>query len=234
MSDTELVDVATLPQWLRRLATAARDVDPANLLRHVAPQDGSGRASAVLIVFSEGPDGPSVLLIERSADLRKHAGQVAFPGGALDATDPTHVFAALREAQEEVGLEPTAVQIVSELPAVFIPPTGFVVTPVLAWWPEPRELSAVDPAEVARVANVALAELADPANRFVIRHPAGYVSPGFTAGGLFVWGFTALLLDRLLELGGWARPWDTEATRDFPPDFPGRPSWAATVTPEDG
>ena len=234
MNDSEPVDPAALPQWLRRLAAAARDVVPADILRHVPPEDGSGRESAVLIVFSDGADGPSVLLIERSADLRKHAGQVAFPGGAVDASDATHVFAALREAEEEVGLDPASVQIVSQLPAVFIPPTGFLVTPVLAWWPDPHEVAPVDSAEVARVANVALDELADPANRFVIRHPAGYVSPGFDAGGLFIWGFTALLLDRLLELGGWARPWDTEATRDFPPDFAGRPSWAATVTPEDG
>src|SRR5690348_12251421 len=104
-------------------------------MHYLPPEDGSARESAVLIVFSDAADGPSVLLIERSADLRKHAGQVAFPGGALDATDETHVLAALREAEEEVGLDPESVQIVSQLPALFIPPSGFLVTPVLAWWP---------------------------------------------------------------------------------------------------
>lgn len=226
MSESEFVDVTHLPVWLRQLASAAREIAPGDLMHYLPPDDGSARESAVLIVFSEAADGPSVLLIERSADMRKHAGQVAFPGGAVDASDETHVLAALREAEEEVGLDPESVQIVSQLPALFIPPSGFLVTPVVAWWPDPHPVAAVDPAEVARVANVPLAELADPLNRFVVRHPAGFASPGFQAGGLFIWGFTALLLDRLLDLGGWARPWDAAIERDFPPDFAGRPRWA--------
>lgn len=228
----EFIDVARLPQWLRQLAEAARTVTPSDLMKYLPPDDGSARESAVLIVFSEGQHGPSVLLIERSAQLRKHAGQVAFPGGAVDATDETHILAALREAEEEVGLDPASVRIVSQLPALFIPPSGFLVTPVLAWWPAPHDVAPVDSAEVALVVNVALTALADPANRFVVRHPAGFASPGFQAGGLFVWGFTALLLDRLLELGGWARPWDETVTREFPPDFAGRPPWAEPSAPE--
>jgi 8-oxo-dGTP pyrophosphatase MutT (NUDIX family) len=175
----------------------------------------------VLIAFAEGPKGPSVLLIERAADLRKHAGQVAFPGGTLDPTDASLNAAALREAEEEVGLDPATVRIVAELPAIFIPVSGFVVTPVLAWWETPHEVGPVDAAEVAKVALVPIAELADPANRFRVTHPSGWTGPAFEAGGLFVWGFTAGLLDRMLEFGGWARPWDENRLRPLPPLFGG-------------
>ena len=74
----------------------------------------------------------------------------------------------------------------------------------------------VDVAEVARVALVPVAELADPANRFTVRHPSGFVGAGFTAGVLFIWGFTAGLLDRLLFFGGWAQPWDESIRRPLP------------------
>jgi 8-oxo-dGTP pyrophosphatase MutT (NUDIX family) len=206
-----------LPDWFEPLATRAREIDGRDLSRFLPPDDGSGRASAVLIALTGTDAGPAVLLIERAADLRKHAGQVAFPGGSLDPTDASLEAAALREAQEEVGLDPASVEVVTELPALFIPVSGFVVTPVLAWWRAPHAVRAVDPAEVAQVALVPLAELADPANRFRVRHPSGLVGPGFAAGGLFVWGFTAGLLDRVLSFGGWERPWDSSVERELPP-----------------
>lgn len=215
------VDLAELPDWLRPLARAARTVSAEDLSRFVPPDDGSGRASAVLITLTETPTGPSVLLIQRAAGLRRHAGQVAFPGGAVEPVDPTHVRAALREAEEEVGLDPAGVRIVAELPAIFLPPSGFVVTPVLAWWPDWRELHPTDHGEVAAVAAAPIAELADPANRFSVPHPSGWVGPGFAVGGMFIWGFTAGLVDRLLALGGWAREWDRSVQRPLPPEVGG-------------
>jgi hypothetical protein len=78
----------------------------------------------------------------------------------------------------------------------------------------------VDPQEVARVARVPIADLADPANRFRAVHPSGFTGPAFRASGLFVWGFTAGLLDRLLALTGWERPWDQTRLQavPMPPD----------------
>jgi 8-oxo-dGTP pyrophosphatase MutT (NUDIX family) len=205
-----------LPHWLRPLAEVAQDIDGTELSRFLPPDDGSGRQSAVLMAFADGPRGPAVLLIERAADMRKHPGQVAFPGGSLDPTDASLDAAALREAHEEVGLDPASVRVVADLPAIFIPVSEFVVTPVLAWWEHPHPVRPMDPAEVARVELVPIAELTDPANRFRVTHPSGWLGPAFEAGGLFVWGFTAGLLDRLLEFGGWARPWDDTRRRPLP------------------
>jgi 8-oxo-dGTP pyrophosphatase MutT (NUDIX family) len=207
--------VDALPAWLGPLAVAARDVRAEQSSRFLPPAEG-GRPSAVLILFGEGPDGPDLLVIERSHDVRSHAGQPAFPGGALDRTDGGPVAAALREAVEETGLDPAGVEVFATLPALFLPPSGFVVTPVLGWWRAPSPVGVVDAREVASVHRIPVAALTDPANRLRVRHPSGYVGAAFAVSGLLVWGFTAGLIDRLLRLAGWERPWDTARIEDFP------------------
>ena len=214
-------DRAGVPDWLRPLVTALPGVSGEQLSRFLPPSTG-GRHSAVLVLFGEGERGPDVLLIERAHTMRSHAGQPAFPGGALDPEDgaptgPGPVAAALREAQEEVGLDPTSVDVLGQHPALFLPPSGFVVHPVVAHWRAPHPVGVVDAEEVAAVLRVPLAELADPARRLQVRHPSGWTGPAFEAGELLVWGFTAGLLDKLLELGGWARPWDTDRRRSLDP-----------------
>ena len=207
---------------------AARDHTLAGALPHVRleqlsaarpPADGPRRRAAVLVLFGQDDvtGGPDLLLIERAATMRSHAGQPAFPGGAVDPGDDGPVAAALREAQEEVGLEPATVHVLGTLPDLWLPPSGFVVTPVVGWWREPHPVRVVDAAEVAAVARVPLSRLTDPEHRVRVRHPSGWVGPAFDTGGMLVWGFTAGVLDALLRLGGWERPWDRGRTRALDP-----------------
>jgi 8-oxo-dGTP pyrophosphatase MutT (NUDIX family) len=206
-----------VPGWLRDLADAASKMEINPLAQ---PPARGGRASAVLVLFADSDDPadashPDLLFIQRSADLRLHAGQPAFPGGAIDADDDGPIAAALREAAEEVGVDPAGVDVVGTLPELFIPRTGFRVVPVLAWWRRPCAVAPVDPAEVAAVERVSVSELADPKTRVTVRGPAGFLSPAFRVKGMLIWGFTALLVDRLLALAGWERPWDTAKIIDL-------------------
>lgn len=208
---------APVPGWLRGIVEAAADLRAEQLLREPVPQDGDGRAAAVLMLFGESAEhGADVLLIERASGLRSHAGTPAFPGGVIDPGDHGPVGAALREAHEETGLDPAGVDVLATLPELWLRAGGYVVAPVLAWWREPSAVRVVDHAEVAAVHRVPLALLVDPANRLRVRHPSGYVGQAFRVGNLLVWGFTAALLGGLLEAGGLARPWDRDRVESLP------------------
>jgi 8-oxo-dGTP pyrophosphatase MutT (NUDIX family) len=208
---------ADVPDWLLRLVDAVKAAEPDSFtpVRRHADDDETLRRSAVLVLFAEGDRGPDVLLQQRSDDLRHHAGQPAFPGGGIDPGEGP-VEAALREAVEEVGLDPTGVDVLTLLPQLWLPPSRNLVTPVLAWWRVPSRVEAVDPVEVAAVSRVAIADLADPANRVTVKHPLGYASPAFNVAGMLVWGFTGGVLDRLIKLGGWEQDWDRESYVPFP------------------
>ena len=201
------------PGWLAALAATAARMDVAGALR--PPADG-GRPSAVLLLFADGPAGPDLLFIQRSEGLRQHPGQPAFPGGAIEESDAGPAEAALREAAEEAGVDPAAVEVLGTLPELFIARSGFRVVPVIAWWRRPGPVSPVDPREVTAVERIRLADLADPACRVTVRHPSGRTGPGFRIGRMLIWGFTASLVDRLLALGGWEIPWDTAVVQDLP------------------
>jgi 8-oxo-dGTP pyrophosphatase MutT (NUDIX family) len=203
-------ELAGLPAHVRQLVANAGRLPLQH--RHGEPSD-TARRSAVLILLGVGPAGPDVLLIEKSAHLRTHAGQPAFPGGGEDPDDDYPVGTALREAQEEAGVDPAGVRVLATLPELFLGPSDNLVVPVVGWWDDPRDVTTGDPREVARVARVPLDDLVDPANRFRIRHPSGYVGPAFGVAGMVVWGFTAGLLDAVLEAAGLSRPWDVRDVR---------------------
>jgi 8-oxo-dGTP pyrophosphatase MutT (NUDIX family) len=208
--------VSGRPEWweplLERVASARQD----DFSRLPIPEEG-GRPSAVLILLADpGGAGPDVLLLQRAADMRNHAGQPAFPGGAADPGDVDPAATALREAAEEVGLDAASVEVVAQLPELWIPVSRFVVTPVLGWWRDPHPVAPMQASEVARVERVPVAELVDPANRVWVRHPSGWIGPAFRVRSMLVWGFTAAILSVLLELGGWAVPWEDAPQLDFP------------------
>ena len=205
--------LAALPTWLTPVVSLARSVAVTDLTRWPTPPEG-GRSSSVLILFGDGSQGRDVLLIERAHDMRSHSGQPAFPGGALDPGDSGIVAAALREAVEETGLDAGGVRPFAVLPDLFVPPSGFVVSPVLAWWAKESDVSVVDTREVASVHRVPWSTLIDPVNRVKVRHPSGYIGSGFLVGDLVVWGFTGGLLDRVIALAGWERPWDRSVIVD--------------------
>jgi len=213
---TEAARGEDVPGWLTALAEAAVGMPVPAALQ---PGPG-GRPAAVLILFGPGAAGPDLLLVQRGPRLRRHAGQPAFPGGAIDAADGGPVQAALREAAEEALVDPSGVQVLAVLPDLFISRSGFTVTPVLAWWRQPAPVGPGDPVEVTAVARIAVAELADPAHRLTIRFPSsGAAGPAFRVGGMLVWGFTAIVVDRLLALGGWEVPWDSSRAEDLPAEM---------------
>jgi 8-oxo-dGTP pyrophosphatase MutT (NUDIX family) len=224
-----------IPTWLEPIRDGARSIAVRDLTQFLPPDDIVPRRGAVLMLFGDGPPGPHVLLTERAHHMRSHPAQVSFPGGSVDEGE-TPVEAALREGQEETGLEPAGVEVFAELPELWLPPSNFAVTPVLAWWREPSDVRVVDPDEVHAVYRVPLDELLDARHRVSVRHPSGWVGPGFVIGDdkdVILWGFTAGILSRLFDYVGWTRPWDESRVRDLPEHMlPGLPSVTQTTLPE--
>lgn len=168
------------------------------ILTHV--QGLTLKDAAVLVPVVDDVDGAKVILTQRTASLRKHSGQIAFPGGGVDPEDGSVEMAALREAEEEIGLARHFVEPVGRLPDYYAA-TGFRITPVLSVVQRGFELKP-NPGEVAHVFEVPLAFLMDPANHETgsrewngtLRH--FYRMP---YGDWNIWGITAGILRTLYE-----------------------------------
>ncbi len=216
---------AVFPHWLRTLQESLADNGERTWPVPVRAQ-APARAAAVLILLGEIGSGPDLLFIERASTLRQHAGQIAFPGGAAESSDVDLAATAVREAEEETGLDPAGVQIIGTLPPAHVAVSGFNVTAVLGWWRRPSPVRAADPGEVASVHRIGVDELVNPDIRVTVRHPSGYVGPAFRVHDLLIWGLTAHLVDAVLELGGWQQPWDRTRTAPIPARYLVDHSWS--------
>ena len=191
--------------WLRQ--ALARPAPPAaqNLSDgfRLPGREGDPTAAAVLIPLVNRDEGLQVLLTQRSADLPHHPGQICFPGGRVEPADASSAAAALREAQEEIGLAAASVSVLGHL-AEYETVTGYRVTPVVGWVEPPIALTP-DPIEVADIFEVPLAFLLDPENQQRHFRMLGSVRRDYWAipySERYIWGATAamlLILDRTLR-----------------------------------
>jgi len=205
-----------LPHWLSQLAVNLTNVTREELSRHAVPDEDS-REAAVLVLFGPGVEGSNrgdVLIIERAVHLKDHAGQPAFPGGRIEEGE-TPVEAALREAQEETGLNPSSVTGLAELPELWLPPSRFRVTPIVGWWNKPHHLAAPDNTETHSIHHLEIDRLVHPDHRARVRTRSGFLGPAFDIDSMVIWGFTGALLASLLDIGGWSVQWNNDRVIDL-------------------
>ena len=161
---------------------------------------GKPRQGGVLLMVYPKSGQTHLTLTRRRDDLQLHAGQISFPGGRREDGESLQVT-ALREAQEEVGVNPAAMMVLGELTPLYIPPTDYEVHPFVAWHDGPPTFTR-QPDEVAEIIEVTLAYLLDPANRreepWDIRGFQVEV-PFYLVGRHKVWGATAMMLSEFLE-----------------------------------
>jgi len=210
-----------LPAPVLAMVTAAKAASSLASLR------GDGRDAAVLVLFSGPESGPDdggfpddadLLLTVRASTLRHHAGQAAFPGGVSDPTDSGPVATALREANEETGIDLSRLHPLATMERTFIAPSRFHVVPVLAYSPDPGPVAVVDETETAIVSRVPVRAFINPDNRLMVyRGNLGrrWCGPAFLLNQMLVWGFTGQVISAVLDVAGWARPWDTTDIREL-------------------
>ncbi|HEX4730110.1 MAG TPA: CoA pyrophosphatase [Solirubrobacterales bacterium] len=163
-----------------------------------------GTDAAVLLPLYGWPEDPGLIFTERRADLRRHAGEVSFPGGRHDDDDTDLETTALREAYEEIALDPAGVQIIGALPPVSTFVTGYRVQPFVGLVADPLELNlSPNPTEVETVLTFSLARLRHGFEmRRLIRRGVPIHTPTYEVDGVMIWGATARILgDFLKRLG---------------------------------
>jgi 8-oxo-dGTP pyrophosphatase MutT (NUDIX family) len=157
--------------------------------------------AAVLLPLYGWPEEPGLVFTERRADMRRHAGEISFPGGRRDPEDTDLKATALREAQEEIGLDPAVVELGESLPATSTFVTGYRIHPFVGRIPHPGELSLEpNPAEVETVLAFSLEVLRESyAIRQLVRRGVALHTPTYEVEGQLIWGATARILSDVLD-----------------------------------
>ncbi len=212
------------PLWLRGLTEVLGSPGSAKLVHkmqgHMRFASRKPKHAAVLMCFTGSadaatlPEDAQILITHRTPTLRNHSGQMAFPGGRVDPGDAGPVGAALREAQEETGLDPLGVTPLAVLESIAVGPSGNPVNPVLAYAQEPGPVWAASPDENDDVFFTPLSHFINPDNRFRVAR-LGWSGPAFELDGYVVWGFTASLLSVMIREAGWEEPWEHKDAVDL-------------------
>ncbi len=157
--------------------------------------------AAVLLPLYGWPEEPGLVFTERRADLRRHAGEISFPGGRRDDADADLAATALREAHEEIGLDPAVVELGDELPTTGTFVTGYRIHPFVGRIPHPRDLDLVpNPTEVETVLTFSLAVLREGYGmRRLVRRGVPIHTPTYEVEGQMIWGATARIVGDLLK-----------------------------------
>jgi 8-oxo-dGTP pyrophosphatase MutT (NUDIX family) len=198
------MDIRKSNEVLSTLRARLEPVERADaLVDALEGQRPQARKAAVLIGLFEQEGELYLVFIRRATTLRSHSGEIAFPGGAVDLTDASPVVTALREAQEEIGLDTSRVDILGIMPPVFTVVSNFMITPVIAYLPRGLGILQLQASEVDEVLLLPLYGLADP----TIHHTEEWIRGGVARTVYFydyepyrIWGATARMLNALLEL----------------------------------
>jgi 8-oxo-dGTP pyrophosphatase MutT (NUDIX family) len=185
------------PEWLQPVLARVRQAPPHDR----RPGERSAeRPAAVLVLLIDSPTGPLLLLTERAPKLTNDPGTLVFPGGAVEPSDDGPVATALREAAEEVGIDPGTVHIIGLLPPLALPTTGFLVTAVVGWCAQLELTGDVNSDEVTAVVQVPLHEFAGTSNRVQRLVEAGNAAtPALSVDGTAVGTMTATVIDLLFD-----------------------------------
>ena len=199
-----LMEIIPTKELVQRLQHHLEPVERADILIDaIEGQRPNARKAAVLLALFEQERVPYIAFIRRASTLRSHSGEIAFPGGGVDATDTSPVMTALREADEEIGLEPTRVEVLGVLPPVFTVVSNYLITPVVAYLPQGLGNLQLQESEVTELILAPLHALANP----TIAHTELWTRGGMTRTVYFydygtyrIWGATGRILSMLLEL----------------------------------
>jgi 8-oxo-dGTP pyrophosphatase MutT (NUDIX family) len=159
--------------------------------------------SSVMVLLYPSAGRIRLVLMLRPEYPGIHSGQISFPGGKSEDTDDSLIYTALREAREEIGIDPVRVQIIGQLTEMYIPPSNFMVTPVVGYQTSPPQFKA-DPKEVARIIEINLEDLLDEKNmklkKIRLRPGLPLKVPSYFIDGNVVWGATAMILSELKQV----------------------------------